>query len=443
MRKFMCRVGIVASLTFSLVGCGGSDGAGSGVDSGGSGSTGISSNSYVSGSFKSRYDPANSSSVIARNLNPDNQNDLGYCGYGEGLSSDRYYESARVIVVGSDSLPADDFRWGATLGELALDRGLNAMKISHSEYIDMKSGISMAASQAISGMIENIYANTGFAAEYNLTHYQAILENAFDGNPVTHSYGTEIVPHLSSFAGKFATDTDSARRAVRVALAAMTSSEELALYEDLYSEMVNQGIDVDNDINLSDVIPENINKMVVCLSAQRSSSEWGMGTRQGFEVAAKSATQRSDDLKIATHEVIHHLQATITEPTTGGASLERWFSEGQAIVLSGMKSNSGNHNRYTLDVINAQDGADYYAAYGDNEYPDYGLAYKWFVSKFGSNAQFDFLYSLRASDSMDLDTSGHSDAFIDEFNSLTVASCDYDCSYDLDDFRSDYPNQNK
>lgn len=433
MRKLIYRVGVVASLILLMIGCGGDGGS----SSGGSGSTGISSSSYVSGSFKSIYDPANSDSAIAKSLMPYSQNDLGYCGYGEGLSSDRYYESARVIVLGSDSLSADDFRWGATLGELALDRGLSAMKVSHSEYIDMKSGISVAASQAISQMIESIYLYYGEAP------YLSILTDAFHGGLVFHSYGSESVPSLSSFSGKFATDTDSARRAVRVALAAMTSSEELALYEDLYSEMVNQGIDIENDLNLFDVIPENIDKMVVCLSAQRSNSEWGMGTRQGFEVAAKSATQRSDDLQIATHEVIHHLQATITEPTTGGASLERWFSEGQAIVLSGMKSNSGNHNRYTLDVINAQDGADYYAAYGDNEYPDYGQAYKWFVSKFGSNAQFDFLYSLRASDSMDLDTSGHSDAFIDQFNSLTVASCDYDCSYDLDDFRSDYPNQNK
>ncbi|WP_341660147.1 hypothetical protein [Vibrio sp.] len=442
MRKFMCRVGIVASLTLSLVGCGGGDGAGSGVDSSGSGSTSISSNSYVSGSFKSLYDPANSSSAIARNLNPDNQNDLGYCGYGEGLSSDRYYESARVIVVGSDSLPADDFRWGATLGELALDRGLAAMKISHNQYIDMKSGVSMAASQGITQMIESIYANTGFVAEYNIAHYRSILENALDGNPVAHSYGSEIVPDLSSFSGKFATDTDSARRTIRIALAAMPADEELSLYKDLYNEMVNQGIDVENDLNLFGAIPENIDKMVVCLSAQRSNSEWGMGTRQGFEVAAKSATQRSDDLQIATHEVIHHLQATITEPTTGGASLERWFSEGQAIVLSGMKVNSGNHNRSTLDVINAQDGADYYAAHGDNEYPDYGQAYNWFVSKFGSNTQFEFLYKLRASHSMDLD-GGYSDAFIAEFNSLPVLNCDYDCSFELSDFRADYPNQSK
>jgi hypothetical protein len=338
--------------------------------------------------------------------------------------------------VGSDSLPTEDFRWGATLGELALDRGLSAMKISYSEYIDMKSGISVAASQAISQMIESIYLNYGEAP------YLSILTDAFHGGLVFHSYGAEAVPSLSSFSGKFATDTDSARRAVRVALAAMTSSEELALYEDLYSEMVNQGIDVENDLNLFDVIPENIDKMVVCLSAQRSNSEWGMGTRQGFEVAAKSATQRSDDLKIATHEVIHHLQATITEPTTGGASLERWFSEGQAIVLSGMKVNSGNHNRSTLDVINAQDGADYYATHGDNEYPDYGQAYNWFVSKFGSNTQFEFLYKLRASHSMDLD-GGYSDAFIEEFNSLPVLNCDYDCSFELSNFRADYPNQSK
>ncbi|NLS13825.1 hypothetical protein HGP28_13080 [Vibrio sp. SM6] len=443
MRKIIFSVGIVASLILSMVGCGGSGEESSDTGSAGSGSTGISFSSYVNGSFKSMYDPANSSSAIVRNLDPDNQNDLGYCGYGEGRSSDRYYESARVIVVGSDSLPADDFRWGATLGEWALDRALAAMKISHSKYIDMKSGISVAASQGITQMIESIYANTGFVAEYNSAHYQSILENVFNGNLVTHSYGSEIVPNLSSFSGKFATDTDSARRAIRVALAAMSANDELTLYYDLYNEMVNQGIDVENELGLFGVIPENIEKMVVCLSASRSNSEWGMGTRQGFEVAAKSATQRSDDLQIATHEVIHHLQATITEPTIGGASLERWFSEGQAIVLSGMKANTGNHSRRTLDVINASDGADYYATHGDNEYPDYGQAYNWFVRKFGSNAQFELLYQLRASRSMDLDTSGYSAAFVDEFNKLAKPNCDYDCRFELTDFRADYPNQNK
>lgn len=441
MRKFMYRVGVVVSLILSITGCSGGDdaGAGNGNSSGGGlGSSSISPSSYVSGSFKSTFDYENSSSAIAQHLNAEYQNDLGYCGYGEGLSSDRYYESARVIVVGSDALPEDDFRWGATLGELAMDRALSAMKLTYSEYLDMKSGLSTAAARSTLDMMESIdQNNSGY--ETDLVHYQSILTSAFDGEKHRHSYMTETVPAFSTFAQGLANGDESSRRAFRIALAAMPADEELALYNDLSAEFDKQG--AYRDVNIG--ATNNIDKMVVCLSAQRSNSKWGMGTRQGFEVAAKSATQRGDDVQIATHEVIHHLQVTVTEPTSGNIALERWFSEGQAVKLSGMKVNSGNHSRRTLDVKGFVDVANVYPNFDQNEYPDYGQAYNWFISKFGPASQFDILYAMRADASEELDVDSNSQTFINSFNALSKVNCTYDCDYELSDYRTDYPNQSK
>ena len=219
----------------------------------------------------------------------------------------------------------------------------------------------------------------------------------------------------------------------------MTHQEQADLYNDLKAEFEANG--AYTDATAVEVL-DSIDKMVVCLSSTRSNSEWGMGTKTGFEVASKSAAQRSDDLTIATHEVIHHLQITITAPLDGNIALERWFSEGQAVKLSGMSvTTDKGHGRQTLDVIGFPESGGVYGFANPNEYPDYGQAYNWFLNKFGQNAGVDFLFDIRNNSVSPHGYTFDHESFVDSFNDLTPVSCTYDCGFELSDYRLDYPAQ--
>ncbi|MFW8652496.1 hypothetical protein [Vibrio diabolicus] len=433
MRKFVCGVGIVMSSVL-LTACGGGEGGSSDGDLGG---TSISSDSYVAGSFKD---------ASATNLNhllyPD-QTDLGWdCVQN---SDGRYFESGRVIVVGESGMSDDDYRWGATLGERSLDRALSAVGLTYEQYLSLKPGVSGHAAKMITDMLAAIdYTNTGDSTLSIDLYDDEVLDRYFDGTTRPGLYAAQPVSDWRdirdyAIAEGFSGVTPWSTRPYQVALQGMTHQEQADLYADLKAEFEANGAYVDPEpVEVFD----SIDKMVVCLSSSRSNSEWGMGTQTGFEVAAKSTAQRSDDLTIGTHEVIHHLQITITAPLDGSIALERWYSEGQAVKLSGMAVTSDKgHGRMTLDVTGYTESQGIYGFANPNEYPDYGQAYNWFLGKFGQSAGVDFLFDIRNNSE---NPSGYTfgfESFVGSFNDLTPASCTYDCGFELSDYRLDYPAQ--
>ncbi|MCF4174307.1 hypothetical protein [Vibrio sp. McD22-P3] len=428
MRKFMCRVGIVASLILSLVACGGEgDGDGSSGSGGDSlGSTSISPSSYISVSEQSAALTPNES--ISQHL----MNLSEIMGSGNNAAdSDRYYTSdnGRIIVIGPAHLPEDDFKWAATLGNIALTRALSAMNLDHNEYLKLKSGLSVDAASEIDFMIRDM---GDFTSSNYTTDYAPILNRILDGSNVTYAYGSVAVPTWSGLQAHYsAFEQAEYQRELAVALAILPSAKEVELYDDLVAAYSGNGE------NRNVPAPYGIEPLVVRLDDTRSNSEWGAGTRYGFEVAPKSVIQCSDDVQIATHEVIHHLQITITNPTDGGTGLERWFSEGQAVKLSGMEVGRSQHQYPTLDVETFSDVPSVYPGFPEYEYEHYGQAYNWFVSKFGASAQYDILYDIRDDvDSVIEDDFSKREAFINSFNVYALPR-------DIDYYRADYPNQPK
>ncbi|MEE1672852.1 hypothetical protein SNR37_002263 [Agarivorans aestuarii] len=438
MRNLIISVGIVMS-SILLTACGGEGGDGdSSGGGGGLGYTSISSDSYVAGSFKD----ANATNF--NHLLYPNQTDLGWeCAQN---SDGRYFESDRVIVVGEGGMSDDDYRWGATLGERSLDRALAAVGLSYEQYLSLKPGVSTEIAGRITTMLTGIdYANeyTG-DPELSIDLYDdEVLDRYFDGATRSGLYDAQPVSDwrdISTYiVGNELPGGAWAIRLFEVELQRMTHQEQADLYADLKAEFDTNG--AYTDATPADVF-DSIEKVVVCLSSSRSNSEWGMGTKTGFEVAAKSATQRSDDLTIGTHEVIHHLQITITAPLDGDIALERWYSEGQAVKLSGMTVTSDKgHGRQTLDVIGFPESGTVYGFANPNEYPDYGQAYNWFLGKFGQNEGIGFLFDIRNnSEHPHGYTFGHK-SFVESLNALTPVSCTYDCGYELSDYRLDYSTQ--
>lgn len=424
MRKRMICVGIVASLVLSLAACGGGDSDGSGSDS--LGSSSVSPSSYIAVSEQSAaLTPSESISQHLMNLSE-------IMGSGNNAAdSDRYYTSdnGRIIVIGPAHLLEDDFKWAATLGDVALTRALTAMQISYSDYLTMKSGLSVDAASEIDFMIRDM---GDFSSSDYITDYAPILNRILNGRNVTYAYGSVAVPTWSGLQAHYsAFEQAEYQRELAVALAILPSAKEVELYDDLVAAYLSNGE------NRSVPAPYGIAPMVVRLDDTRSQSEWGAGTRYGFEVAAKSATQRFDDIQVATHEVIHHLQVVITNPTTGDIALERWYSEGQAVKLSGMSVGNSQHSTPTLNIETFSDVPSYYPGFPEHEYEHYGQAYTWFVTKFGASAQYDILYDIR--DDMNSMIEGDfskREAFINSFNV-------YASPQDIDYYRADYPNQPK
>jgi len=419
-----------------LAACGGEDGDSS-SGGGGLGNTSISSDSYVAGSFK------DASATSLDHLLYPNQSDLGWeCAQN---SDGRYFESDRVIVVGEAGMSDDDYRWGATLGERSLDRALAAIGLTHEQYLSLKPGVSTEIATRITDMLAEIdYANSGDPALSIDLYDDEVLDRYFDGATRSGLYDAQPVSDWRVISD-YITNNDLygvtawSTRPFQVELQRMTHQEQADLYADLKAEFDANG--AYTNATPVDVF-DSIDKMVVCLSSSRSNSEWGMGTKTGFEVAAKSAAQRSDDLTIATHEVIHHLQVTITAPLNGNIALERWFSEGQAVKLPGIAVTSDKgHGRMTLDVISFIDASAMYGFANPNEYPDYGQAYNWFLGKFGQSEGVGLLFDIRNNSEH---PHGHTfgyESFVESLNALTPASCTYDCSYELSDYRLDYPTQ--
>lgn len=434
MRKMTLSVGIIMS-SILLTACSSEDD--SSENSGGLGGTSISSDSYVAGSFN------NANATNLNHLLYPNQTDLGWeCAQN---SDGRYFESDRVIVVGEAGMSDDDYRWGATLGERSLDRALAAVGLTHEQYLSLKPGVSTEIATRTANMLAEIdYANSGDPVLSIDLYDDEVLDRYFDGATRSGLYDAQPVSDWRVISS-YITDnglygvTAWTTRPFQVELQRMTHQEQADLYADLKAEFdANGAYTTATPVDVFD----SIEKMVVCLSSSRSNSEWGMGTKTGFEVAAKSATQRSDDLTIATHEVIHHLQITITAPLDGSIALERWYSEGQAVKLSGMAVTSDKgHGRMTLDVIGFPESGTVYGFANPNEYPDYGQAYNWFLGKFGQSAGIGLLFDIRNnSEHVHGYSFGH-ESFVESFNDLTPVSCTHDCSYELSDYRLDYPTQ--
>jgi len=96
--------------------------------------------------------------------------------------------------------------------------------------------------------------------------------------------------------------------------------------------------------------------------------------------------------KLIKHELIHTIQHAISADFDS-FKLPRWFSEGQAVYLSGMSvAKKADHNEYDPTLV-----VSFYDEYGDSflAYEHYGLAYQYVNDANGPSSILSMMTNLK------------------------------------------------
>lgn len=349
----LMKKAVMVSAMVLLTACGGGS---SSSDSGNSNSSpnpnqgNNSGSNYVSGEFKSAVNTGDywnrkilstvesveATGVLARDCQDNN--------------SEYYFESDRVQVYGFQSYPESDFRQVATWIENNLDSTLSKMgEMTFNDYIKGRRNITESALNAGGGIVmtsESIQKPEGFEDWSNS------LKNGW-----AKKYFSEL-----------------------------EQSEQVAMILENPFSQANGFVEGDM------VYPEKIR---VCLHASENQFQYGEGTSVGINVAAPSVNNPSGAEQIIVHELVHMIQDGLMY-THEFNSLSRWFSEGQAVYISGQNI-ATNHNDYhtpTFADIDDERGHDQQEVYSH-----YGLAYKYIQDANSIDAIIDMVASIKGYES--------------------------------------------
>ncbi|MGI2224756.1 hypothetical protein [Shewanella frigidimarina] len=276
--------------------------------------------------------------------------DIG-SGYYCADNSDKYFESASVIVYANSAVSDNDMMAVATNVQNNAEPAYNAMKFTELSLSDFKPEYS-----------PQIASNLINYREYN---NQSVSEYVYSGiyNQVEWHSFYEIAEHYQSLSPK----------------ETLVANEYLIKFHD------------QDDSYFS----KRSKKIVVCLSPGMGNSRFAEGTFHGINFAEPKADNRVLQSVYAKHELIHHVQMQHYRISSGGAiliySLPRWLTEGQAIYLAGQSIAKRSEVSSTSidDMNNALDLNLYY--------PEYGLAYSYIHLNNNIDA-INSLYTKTASD---------------------------------------------
>lgn len=340
MKHQLNKILITSSLLLTLSACGGSDSE-----------ENSNTNSYI---------PPSSSTVSGQFFN---SNDTGkyfstedspsYEQYGLNARhcyqsyNDYYFESAKTMVFGNPDLPQSDFKQAATWVENNLASALAAMGITEEEFFNAKTSIRLGRLKEIRNWL-----------------YQK-------GYP-DFTYPTEFDNWSSQEQHDWATRTSKS----------LTKNDVVNLTKnDPYTQYKTE-----SDYKLED-------KIYVCLHENTQPYGWGEGTAIGITIGAESIVVPDDINKLIQHELIHTIQYAISADFDG-FKLPRWFSEGQAVYLSGMSiAKKANHNEYDPSLI-----VYFSDEYGDSSlaYEHYGLAYQYIKDSNGQPSIVTMMKDIKA-----------------------------------------------
>ncbi len=342
------------SVMLAACGSGGSD-----SDNGVTTPSSTSGSSYVSGEFKYASDTDKYFIDDAFAINSTSSDCVG-------AYNDYYFESANVMVYGSQSLPDSDFKHAATLVENQLDNAFNAMGITKAQFDEYRPKY---APRTVSDMMNLVFmgydvSENGSAVRYDIADIDPDFNEPSNWSSMsdTEQY-TYVVAYWNA------------------------SSE--AKHDELYAkylEVYPQFVDFTKYIE---------DKIVVCLNPSMGGSFYGEGSLVGMTLATKSSAERADDSQIVLHELIHTIQKNIAFPSLPEeAYIDRWFSEGQAVVLAGQKVATSSNGAYTPKVKSIGNEHVHFSSTGE-AYEQYGLAYKTLAKSNESQAMVSLLEGIR------------------------------------------------
>lgn len=307
----------------------------------------------VSGSFKSAHETGIFFS--AESLGYVRDEYMGINSYDcQSSYADRYYETENTLIYGNPNLPESDFQQAANWIENNFSTALNAMGITKGEYFALRGNLRL---EALESLQFQLYA--------------------LDKN---EKYGTFEIPEQYGVNG-YMTSEERAKWSYE-AIYKATSKD---VVETLLSEPNGPGFTAENQILTED-------KLYVCLHEKDSPWGWGEGHSLGLNIGAASIYTPSQVEQLIQHELIHTIQHALAGfidwlPTP------RWFSEGQAVYLSGMEvAHKSKHSEYDPTSV-----VTFWDEYGDpsDAYKHYGLAYEYLVEANGHDKVLNMMKQLK------------------------------------------------
>ncbi|UUO25256.1 hypothetical protein FGD67_20130 [Colwellia sp. M166] len=315
---------LVTIITLSACG-GGSDESTTQTNNSNTSNPGISNNTTITGQFLSSNDTGKFYST---------EQMPSYQQYGKNAShcyqsyNDYYFETENTMVFGNPDLPDTDFKQAAQWVENNFNTALTTMAISKAEYFSNRYSVRLVGLKHIRNQLSSRY--------YDTIDYP----NNFDAL----TYDQQV---------DWATKTAKS----------LTKNEAVELLvNDPYSPFQTETQTVLED------------KIYVCLHEKNTTNGWGEGSLSGITIGAPSLAIPHEVEKIVTHELIHTIQHALSA-NFEGLGLPRWYSEGQAVLLSGMEvAKKSDHNEYDPTLV-----VSYYDETGDQAiaYSHYGLAYQY------------------------------------------------------------------
>lgn len=261
--------------------------------------------------------------------------------------NDSYYESENTMVFGNSNLPESDFKQAASWVENNFNSALTAMGISKAEYFSNRYSVRLEGLKHIKIQLSYKYYDTiDYPNNFNdLTYDQQMDWASKTTKSLSKSQAVDLL--INDPYSPFQT-------------------EEQAVLED---------------------------KVYVCLHEKNTTNGWGEGSLVGITIGAPSLAIPHEVDKIITHELIHTIQHATTS-NFEGLGLPRWFSEGQAVLLSEMSvAKKVNHNEYDPTLI-----VNYYDEYGDQAtaYSHYGLAYQYLKDANGQSSIIQMIKNIKS-----------------------------------------------
>lgn len=283
----------------------------------------------------------------------DSYNSANYLGRNSDLCTssfnDHYYETDNTLVFGNPNLPDSDFVQAAQWIERNLDNALNTMGLTKESYYQARGGLRLEALNRLRNELWQLDA--------------------------AETYGTFTIPANSQNLTE-----DRHIRSYNMVIEA----KDKDVIDSLILEPTS-GYSDEKQIVVED-------KIYVCIHENESPWGWGEGHSLGINVGAASLYVPNELDQIITHELIHTFQYAIAG-YIDWLPLPRWFSEGQAVYLSGMKvADKSEHSEYDPTSV-----VRFYDEYGDpsEAYKHYGLAYQYLVEANGHDCIIEMMRNVK------------------------------------------------
>lgn len=387
---------ILASMTSMILSACGGGGSDAGTTEGRVTGNGNSGGAPVNaeGIFKSSYD----TNVF---FSPDAGFNSTYDGFlGQNSKgciesyNDYYYETENTLIFGNPDLREADFKQAATWIEKNFNESLAVMGITKKQYFSARGNIRLKAISHLGLSLSGLTGDEPYGAFTLLTVDERGMYSQMERQD----------------------------RAYKMLVSASS--------EDLKGTLLD-GKTYENYESEWQFILED--KIYVCLHENTNSWGWGEGHSAGITIGAPSVYTPKNVEQLIKHELIHAIQWALGG-FYNGMAFPRWFTEGQAVYLSGMEvAKKSEHAEFDPTRV-----LSYWDETGDPSigYKHYALAYQYLAEANGHSAILNMMKQSKLYFSTNTLEGEEQEAYTKAFNESMVKMDDSQLT--AEDFRINY-----